>query len=258
MATNWSARRKFIYGAGTAIALILLGVYTFRDTLFPTPTCFDTKQNGYETGIDCGGTCSLRCSQEVIPLSVTWARAIPTGNSHYDLVALISNKNIDNSPKQIAYTFVAYNKNGKEIARITGASVVPVDTDFPVIEQNLSLKEAPAEVSATVNANVPHYTVAEKPSTPTLRVFNEKYEAGSIPRVYATVQNTKRLVLRNIPVRAVLYDADGNAYAVGQTIIPELGKEGVQDVVFTWDRAFAFPPTKTRIYPILDPFLGSL
>jgi len=257
MTSNWSSRRKLVYGSGTIIAIILVSIYLFRDTLFPTPTCFDQKQNGYETGIDCGGVCSLRCSQEVIPLSVAWARVLKVSTSTYDFAALISNKNIDNAPRGIAYTFVAYNKEGKEIARIEGTSIAPVDGDFPVVAQNIPLREVPAELSATVSANVPHYTVVEKPTVPTLRISTPQYESGSIPRVYATITNNKRLVLRNIPVRAVLYDTEGNAYAVGQTIIPELGKEAAQNIVFTWDRAFPFPPTKIRVFPILDPFLGS-
>lgn len=233
-------------------------MYVFRSAIFPTPTCFDAKQNGYETGVDCGGVCSLRCSQDVIPLNVTWSRVFSEGNGEYDLVALVSNKNIDNSPRTIKYTFVAYDKNGNEISRVDGTSIAPVGTDFPVIAQNIPFPTPPAEIRTTIKANVPHYTVLEKPATPTLRITNQRYEAGSIPRLYVSIQNTKRLVLRNIPVRAVLYDANGNAYAVAQTVIPELGKEEVEDVVFTWDSAFAFPPTKIRIFPILDPFLGSL
>jgi hypothetical protein len=258
MNIEWAWKRKIIYGSATVLTIALVLVYLFRATLFPTPTCFDNKQNNFETGIDCGGSCALRCSQEVIPLSVSWARALPTSSSTYDFAALISNKNIDNAPRQILYTFVAYDKEGKEMRRVAGKTVTPIDGDFPVVVQNIALPERPAEVSATIVANVPHYSVSEKPTSPTLRITGTRYETGSIPRVYATISNTKRLLLRDVPVRALLYDADGNVYAAGQTIIPSLEKESSRDVVFTWDRAFEFPPTKIRIFPILDPFLGSL
>jgi hypothetical protein len=258
MNLEWAKKRKIIYGTATTLAIILVLVYLFRATLFPTPTCFDNKQNNFETGIDCGGTCSLRCTQEVIPLSVSWSRALSTSSSTYDFAALISNKNIDNAPRQITYTFIAYDREGKEMKRVTGTTATPIDGDFPVIAQNIILPERPTEVSAAITANVPHYTVLEKPASPTLRIVGTRYEPGSIPRVYATISNTKRLLLRDVPVRVLLYDADGNVYAAGQTTIPTLNKESDQEVVFTWDRAFPFSPTKIRVFPILDPFLGSL
>lgn len=258
MNLEWAKKRKIIYGSLALITVILVCIYAFRDVLFPTPTCFDGKQNGFETGLDCGGACSLRCTQDVIPLIVSWARALPTSSSTYDFAAVITNKNIDNAPRDVAYTFTAYNREGKELYKVDGTTIVPIDGDFPVVAQNIALPEAPHEVSAVVASNVPHYTVLEKPTTPTIRVVGTRYEAGSIPRVYATLINTKRLSFVNLPVRVLLYDAEGNVYAAGQTIVPALGKEGTREIVFTWDRAFPVAPTQIRVFPILDPFLGSL
>lgn len=257
METSWAHRRKWVYGIGFVIAVVLLGIYVFRDTIFPTPTCFDKKQNGYETGVDCGGTCSLRCAQDIIPLSVVWAQAVPTSTSTYDLIALISNKNIDNAPHQAVYTFTVYGADGKKFMETKGTTIVPVDGDFPVIKQNVSLPSPSVTVSATISNNIPHYKVLENPTQPTIRVTNTRYEPGTIPRVYATVVNTKRVALRNVPVRAILYSGDGNVFAVGETIIPDLPKESSKEVVFTWRSAFKDAPVKTSIVPILDPFLGS-
>lgn len=257
MNIDWAQKRKIIYGILTSIIIILAGIYVFRDIIFPTPTCFDKKQNGYESGVDCGGTCSLQCRQNIVPLSVTWARAIKTGTSTYDFAALISNKNIDNAPRQVVYTFTAYDASGKEIMKVNGLSIAPIDGDFPIVEQNIFLAQEPYEISATINSDAPHYKVLEKPASPTLRVIDPHYEAGSISRVYATILNTKRILFRSLAVRVLLYDANGNVYAVGQTVVPTLEKEGNREVVFTWDKAFPVAPTKIRIFPILDPFLGS-
>jgi hypothetical protein len=254
--TQWATKRKFIYGAGVLVVLALWSIYLLRAVLFPTPTCSDQKQNGYETGVDCGGTCSLRCQQEIIPLSVSWARALPTSSNTYDLVALLSNKNVDNAPHNVRYMFSVYDQGGNLMATTSAVTTVPVDSDFPVIIQHVYFPKTPGEVTATLNANVSHYTVAEKPTTPTIRVSPASYEAGATPRVYATVTNTKRIILKDIPVRAVLYDIDGNAYAAGQTTVPVLDKEGSQNIVFTWTRPLPFAPTKIRVYPIVDPFEG--
>lgn len=255
---DWAKRRKMMYAVGAFIALVFVALYVFRGAIFPQADCFDGKENGFETGVDCGGTCSLKCAQEVIPLSVSFARALPTSSDTYDFVALVSNKNIDNAPREIGYTFTAYNREGKELATVRGKTITPIDGDFPVVEQNVALTETPFEVRAVVSSNVPHYKVLEKPATPTLRVTGTRYEAGTVPRVYATLTNTKRLEFRNLPVRVFLYDASGNVYAAGETVIPSLSKEGSQEVVFTWKNTLPVAPTRIRVFPILDPFLGSL
>lgn len=258
MSTNWSLKRRWIYASAVVFFIAASSLYVFRDTIFPEPSCFDAKQNGFESGVDCGGGCSLRCKEEVIPLSVLWSRALKTSSTTYDFVALISNKNIDNAPKEILYIFTAYDAEGKELYTSKGKTRVPIDGDFPVVLQNIPLSKAPTELGLQIQSEVPHYKVLEKPVTPTLRIAGTRYEAGSIPRVYATITNMKRLPFSNLPVRVVLYDALGNAYGTGETIIPYLGKEATQEVVFTWNGAFQESPTKIRIFPILDPFLGSL
>jgi hypothetical protein len=257
MSNGWASQRKLVYGAGLLVALVLLFVYAFRNTLFPTATCFDGRQNAFESGIDCGGECSLRCFQDVIPLATIWARALRTSSTTYDLAALVSNKNIDNAPKQMGYVFKVYDRNGTQIKEVAGTTTVPIDGDFPIIEQSVTLQSEPGNVHLVLESETSYYRVLEKPAAPTLRITDRRYESGAIPRVYATISNNKRVALRDIPVRVILYDVSGNAYAAGKTIIPFLDKEGKQEVVFTWDRAFGLDPTNIIVYPIFDPFLGS-
>lgn len=255
MNKGWSTRRKLAYAGAVIMAFTLVFVYSFRETLFPHPTCFDGKQNGFESGVDCGGECSLRCSQEVLPLSVAWTALSQTSSTTYDLIAFVSNKNLDNVPHEIGYMFAVYDGEGKEISRIPGTSMVPLG-DFPIVYQNATFPVVPKNVTVTLVNEVKHYKVNEQPTDQVIRVSNTTFEAGSIPRVSAKITNRTRQVFRNIPVRVVLYDVNGNAFAGGETIIPELGKEEEESVVFTWKKPFESPPIKMRVFPILDPFLG--
>ncbi|MFA6608881.1 MAG: hypothetical protein WCT07_03160 [Candidatus Paceibacterota bacterium] len=253
---NWSTRRKLLYTFGIIASVITLFLYFFRATIFPTPTCFDNNQNGYESGVDCGGTCSLRCSEEIIPLSVMWSRALQTGTSTYDFVTMVSNKNINNTSKALGYTFTAYDENGNQIKIVEGTTTAPVNSDFPIIKQNINLSQKPKEIVVKL-FDTSHFTVDEKPTSPTVRTMNIKYEAGNIPRVYATVVNTKRITISNLPVRVVVYDGNNNAFAAGETIINFLDKEGLQNIAFTWSQSFTQTPSKIRIYPIFDAFLSA-
>ena len=66
--------------------------------------------------------------------------------------------------------------------------------------------------------------------------------------------NTKHTEINNLPVKVLLFDEENNVYAAGQTIVPRLEKEGVAQVVFTWNQALPFAPTKITIYPLFNPF----
>jgi hypothetical protein len=250
---DWQTRRKVSYALAIAFLLIGASIFMFRNILFPAPNCFDKKQNGYESGIDCGGTCSLRCSNEVIPLIVKWSRALNISPNKYDLVALISNKNIDNTSHALGYTFEVYNTNGKMIATFNGTTTVPVGGDFPIIKQNVYLNEYPRDIVVKLN-DTPHFTVYEDITSPTLRVYNERLELSNTPRAYATVVNARRMSFLNIPVRVVLYDNDNNAFAIGETVIPSLDKEEIKEISFVWDLPFTQNSANIRVYPIFDAF----
>lgn len=252
---DWQSRRKILYFLSTFITVVAVTVYLLRETIFPSPTCVDGKQNGFEIGVDCGGLCALRCSSEVVPLSVTWSRFIKVSGSSYDVVAMISNKNINNAAHFVNYTFTLYGQDGQPFQDIKGTTVTPVNGDFPIIRQSITAIKVPKSVTVSIE-DAPHYMVNEKSTSPTLSIGNERFEAGDKPRVYVSVQNRKRMTIRNLPIEVVLFDEDNNAYAVGSTNIPELAKEETKTVSFVWESPLPVAPTRIRAYPIFDPFLS--
>lgn len=250
---NWDTKRKVIYGLVTAVITLTALVFMLRDTLFPAPTCFDRVQNGYEGGIDCGGSCALTCTQDVNPLTVLWAKAVRSGKNIYDLVAVVSNANIDNASRELGYTFTLYDDKGEMFGSLSGSTTAPLDGKFPLIIQNLPLAKPPKNVTVTLN-DTPHFKVNENPASPTVRVLGKYYEAGSIPRVYATIANTKRLEINNLPVRVLLYDDSDNVYAVAQTVVPLITKEEVKEIIFTWNEPLPRAPSRIEVYPVFNPF----
>lgn len=250
---DWQTKRKIVYALVGIVMVASLAVFFLRGVLFPTPTCSDLKQNGYELGIDCGGLCDKKCTQEVVPLTSLWARAILVSTSTYDLVGLVSNSNIDNASRELGYSFTVFNNSGEIIKVINASTTAPLDGKFPLIAQNVTLTDEPAKVSLMLY-DTDHYKVRESPTSPTVTITDRRYESENISRLYATITNTKRLEIRNLEVRAVLYDAYDNAYAVGVTVIPLLDKEARAEIVFTWDTPLEKEPTRIGIYPIFNPF----
>jgi hypothetical protein len=249
----WEFKRKLLYALSFFILVAAIAVYFLRGVLFPEPTCFDGKKNGFETDIDCGGECQMICKSDVYPLTVVWSKSVASGKNLYDLVALISNANINNASKEVGYTFTVYGKDGELLKTISGSTTAPLDGKFPVIAQNIELTSAPANTSVILSDTL-HYKVNESPTSPTVRVVTSRYEAGDIPRVYVTIANRKRIDIRNLPVRVLLYDNEDNVYAVGQTVIPELLKEGVKEIAITWNAPLPHPPVRTEVFPIFNPF----
>ena len=249
----WEFKRKILYALSFFIIICAIAVFFMRGIIFPSPTCFDGKHNGFETNIDCGGECDRMCQQDVSPLSVIWAKTVTAGKGMYDLVALVANSNINNASREIGYTFDVYDANGSIMKTVSASTTAPLDGKFPVIIQGVTLPFAPVNTVATLNDTL-HYKVHESPLSPTIKVLARRYEAGQIPRVYVTIGNTKRIDILNLPVRVLLFDNDDNVYAVGQTVVPELLKEGIKEIIITWNEPLAIPPTRIGVYPIFNPF----
>lgn len=250
---EWATKRKIIYAVATILLVISFVVYKTRTIIFPTPTCFDNKKNGFESDVDCGGTCSLRCISEVSMIEVDWVNAIKTSNNTYDFAGMLSNKNINSAPLSISYVFTAINKNGDVIKNVKGDTNVLVSGNFPVIKQNVELLEKPAKLLLKLQQN-PYYATFENPKVPFVRVSNFSYESGSISRIYVDIVNTTRNVYLKLPLRMVAFDEYDNAIAVGESIIPSLDKEEQKQVVFVWHSPLSSTPTKVRAYPIISPF----
>ncbi len=251
---DWAIKRRFIYALTLGIISITVVLYVYRNYFFPSPNCFDKKMNGFEVGIDCGGECVLRCESEVTPISVEWTRAIKASKTNYDLVAFVSNKNIDNAPKSISYRFSVYDKSSHVIFEKEGDTIVPVNSSFPIIEQNINLKSEPSYVSLEISKEYSYKTL-EKPSKPTIRIKQPSFENGDIPRVYVTIVNTKSASIKNIPIRVVLYDSFGNAIGVGERFLDRMSAEEEKNLVFTWDNRFTEDVVQIKVYPIMDPFV---
>jgi hypothetical protein len=250
---DWQTKRKIIYALTATVVVTAVVVFLLRDRLFPQPTCSDFKQNGYETGVDCGGLCDKKCTQEVVPLTVLWSKAIFVASSTYDLVGLVSNSNIDNAGKELGYLFSVFGVGGDIIATVRGSTTAPLDGKFPLIVQNLFLGSTPSKVALTL-FDADHYKVKESPTSPTVTINNRRYESTDTSRLYATISNNKRIEIRNLEVRAVLYDSYDNAYAVGKTVVPFIEKEGKQEISFIWSAPLKEEPTRIGIYPIFSPF----
>ena len=250
---NWASSRNIMYGFIFLVILIALGVFGFRTILFPTPSCTDSKQNGYEEGVDCGGLCARKCIDQILPVSVLWSRVLPVSDGVYDLVGLISNRNVDASPFTMNATFTVFNKKADVIFSKKVNITPPTAGEAPILIQNVFLKEEPKNVVITLEEGTSYKTPKAFQSVQ-ISVVSTSFENGEIPRAYAMIRNLTRERFTNFPVKILLYDGDQNVIGTGETFVESLDKEADKKVVFTWKDTFTKIPIVIKAYPILSPF----
>lgn len=251
---DWSTRRKIIYTSTAIILIVVYSLYHFRDVISPAPTCSDGKANGNENGVDCGGSCQLVCVGDTKPLVVEWSSFIKTQENTYDLVALVSNKNVNIDPLSTSYDFVLTNKDGENIFEKKGEIVAPVNSAFPIILQNIHLKDRPVQMSVSLSSGKYFKTVLNGNMT-LVKVTSKTFEEGKgISRVYANITNNTLNTLLKVRVGVILFDENKNAVGVGETFIDKLDGQEKRQVIWTWNTPFENKPLTVDVYPIINPF----
>lgn len=108
--------KQLIYGAGFLVffSLIVFGVYAAAFRVMPT--CSDTRQNGDETGIDCGGGC-VPCAQKYAQdIEVDSIVKFAAGDERTVVAAYLKNPNDEVGFRDVVYTVTAKDASGEVVA----------------------------------------------------------------------------------------------------------------------------------------------
>ncbi|MDQ5957459.1 MAG: hypothetical protein QG614_434 [Patescibacteria group bacterium] len=133
---DWSTRRKYAYFSGFFLIFLIIISYFLYPIIFPKPTCFDKKQNGSESGIDCGGSCSLMCKNSYQELDVLLARSFEKSNGLSDIVVLLENKNRYMAPKEINLDVDIYKTSGEFLETIKVNQLAGTQKYIPILINN--------------------------------------------------------------------------------------------------------------------------
>lgn len=253
---SWASRRQFKYATGVIIFLGLI-VFAFAyPYIFKKPTCSDKKQNGVETGIDCGGTCSLVCKSDISEPNVLWSRAFHVTGTTYNLVAFVENRNNDAGVVNAPYEFKVYDTNNKFLGRKEGRTFIPPNQQFAVFESRFDAGQSQIK-NVTFEFNPALTWIKKEPTLQTLKInvskiiFNDDKDT---PSLTAVVNNDSIYDIPGFDVVAILYDIDRNAINASKTTKGKLSSNVSLPLVFTWPEALSsFPVTKDVLIQI-NPF----
>ena len=220
------------------LMFMVVGVY--YGYIYAAPTCFDGRQSGDQTGVDCGGSCVRICAQEVTPPQIEWVESFQIAPNQYNAVAYIRNPNRVAGTPEMQYTFRFYDDQDTVITERTGQTVLLPDGTYPIFEGRIDMLNrtvarteielAPAELWLPVTRRVQEQVVT--------RDF-QLQGADSQPRLQATLENTSLYEVSRANVTATIFDSRGTPLTASQTFVERFGPQATQPIVFTWPNSIA-------------------
>jgi hypothetical protein len=249
--SSWAQKRQLTYLGGVVVVIMLAVFFPLYTFLSKEPTCFDGKQNGVETGIDCGGVCSVRCPSEIADPIVHWVRSFKVGDGVYDIAALVENINSFGA-SEVLYQFRAYDEKNLLIQEHMGKTFALPNDRWIIFSAGIDTgKRIPNRVFIDFLEKGTWVSVdLSESDVPMLRVAGQYFEErDGKPRLSATIANESPFAIDAIEVVALISDKDENVLGVSRTYIETLPKYGEKTVVFTWREPFVDVPAEIDIFP---------
>lgn len=234
---DWRTRRQLL----TILVLIIFagvvatGVYFLF--LHERATCNDGKQNGAETGVDCGGVCAVVCRETAVPLKLVFSSAFEVASSTYNSVAVLENKNDYAGAVKFTYKLTLNDANGV-IAERSGVSNVPVLKKFAIFESGIDTKgRVPTETTFEI-IKEPVWRRDLKREARLSYSIDPLARGETNPIVNARVKNEDVFESGKLGFTVMIYDDAGTPLALSHTTLDNLGAGSELPISFTWPKGY--------------------
>ena len=235
---QWSEGRKRTILSIIILALIVLvGVPVFF-IFYRAPTCFDSIQNGDETGVDCGGSCQLLCTAESLPLLTKGdPQIVKVRSNTFELVTLVENPNINAEIYRAGYVFKVYDATNLAPLRvIEGETYVPKGATFVVFEGPFTLGVGVVPTRVTFEWKDVSLTWQKNDGEVPELVARDMHPVrkDTTPQLRPNIENLSLETVSNIDLVTLIFDETGSIFAASKTFIEMLSPGAITPVVFTW------------------------
>lgn len=252
---QWAARRQLIILAIVLGVIIILGIIFLVPALKKEPTCFDGKQNGDETGIDCGGSCPRLCQEEMRQIIVEWARPFAVAANLYNAVAYIKNQNIEGAVFEIPYQFRLYDKDNVFIAAREGKTFIEPNKNSVIFESRILVgNRVPTRAEFKFLAS-PQWIRVPKETMDIVSVSIKEKKLSDLeaqPRLTTTIINDSLYNIPELDIVALLYGKNGNVVAASKTFIEHLPERSSRKLFFRWSAPFGEEVVRIEIIPRIN------
>lgn len=240
MQSAWASRRKTFILSGIVFLLTGISFIVFWNFWYEKPNCFDNQKNGDEQGIDCGGSCTLVCSDTVIQPIVRWdPRLFEVMPNVWSAVVYVENANTNADADYVPYSLTIYGDNNQILAQRQGATILPKNRTVGIFEGNMELKagEKPRRTIFEIGKDIVWRRNNEQPVRLTIS-HSSLLRLDSEPRVEAKVRNSDAKEVKNIELIITVFDGSDNVIAASRTFIESLKKNQEENIFFTWPKPF--------------------
>ncbi len=234
--------KQIIYGGIFLgiIAGIFYGGFTFLSSA--TASCFDSKQNQNEQGIDCGGNCEPCALKNVRPIAASVD--LIKVNGAVSAVISLTNPNILFGADDFIYTLNIYGVDGAKLASASKNSFIyPAETNRIIIEPNIKLSTDLIRKPELVITN-PNWIPADQFKRPVVQTRQVKAEVSNQQiTVTGLVSNLESFGIPRSNVGALAFRTmpDGSRQPIGAS------KTLLQDIRPFEERAFKI------VFPVTEP-----
>jgi hypothetical protein len=245
---NWRLKKQIIYGSIIFLIFFLISFLIFLKIRGQViATCFDSKKNQGEEGIDCGGPCPPCEIKHAQSLKIYPTKYLIYANS-IDIVGLLENPNNNLALKKIGYYFEIYDLDGilKATTTLKETTLEPetkkylLETNYP--KPKFTLGEIKLKIAELQKED---FVKKEKEEIP-VSYYNEKIisENGKW-KIQLSLFN-KAFRKGDIEVIGLVYDQNNNLLGVGETKVV-LSSQEVKDI-FIFFPELATSPAGFEIY----------
>ena len=139
MASSWAFKRRIYVVVFFVFVLILFIGYIWYATYTP-PSCFDTKRNQDEEGVDCGGKNCIPCASKIKTPAILWTRFFSLKDGFVDAAAMIENQNEFLEAKILSYTITIYDNKNVIIAKSDNITYLEPGAKLLIFEPGIEIK----------------------------------------------------------------------------------------------------------------------
>lgn len=252
---TWALRHQLFYLGIVVLFLALMASLIIYPRLNREPTCFDGRQNGAETGVDCGGGCALACLAEVENVKVLWARSFEVVPGRYNALAYLVNHNRNKIVESMRYRFRFADENNLYLGERRGEAHVPSGGSFAVFEGGIEFfSSIPVYTTFEIESYSPWLQVTEEEASQVKVLVSDIVltNPDTAPALSAKIENNSLFMIPETGVIAILYDAEHNAVNISRTLVEDLAGEEVRTIRFTWPEPLPRPIALREIIPIFN------
>lgn len=237
---SWATRRRAIILGAMVLILSVISFAIFWKYWYRAPTCFDNLKNGDETGVDCGGSCSLVCSDGTIKPIIRWdPRLFEVWPGLWSTLVYVENPNTNVDAAYVPYSFIIFDKDNNILEERKGATILPKNKTVGIFEGGITFKDGlkPKRAIFELGNNIV-WKKNEKLKDNISITHSPLLRLDSAPRVEANVKNNGTDEIKNIELIIAIFDGSDNTIAASRTFIERLKKNESTDVFFTWPKPF--------------------